>query len=117
MQVNDFLTLDYIATFVGTVVVTMLLVQFLKDLPLIKKIPTKYFTFIVALVNILICTATFGTFTLQSVYLVFINAVVITFTCTGGYDFTYKKVKVTEQASEDKIPEVEVGNINFKEEK
>lgn len=103
MQVNDFLTLDYVATFVGTVVVTMLLVQFLKDLPFIKKIPTKYFTFFIALINITICTATFGTFSIQNVYLMFINAVVITFTCTGGYDFTYKKVKVTEVQSEEKV--------------
>ena len=94
MEFTDFLTIDYISTFMGTVAVTMLIVQFLKELPGIKKIPTKYFTFVVAFMNILICSALTGNFALSNLYLMLINAMLVTFTATGGYDFAVKSVKI-----------------------
>lgn len=96
MVFEDFLTIDYIGTFMGTVVVTMLLVQFFKELPGIRKIPTKYFTFIVAFVNILLCSILTNTFHLSNLYLIFINAMLVTFTSTGGYDFTVKNIKINQ---------------------
>ena len=94
MEFSDFLTIDYISTFMGTVVVTMLIVQFLKELPGIKKIPTKYFTFIVAFLNILICSFITGNFAVSNLYLMLINAMLVTFTATGGYDFAIKSVTI-----------------------
>lgn len=99
-QLTEFLSLDYISTFIGTVIVTMLLVQFLKDLPFIKKVPTKYFTFIIAFVNILMCSILLDTFKVSNLYLMFLNAMLITFTSTGGYDFTIKKVIAKEDKGE-----------------
>lgn len=92
MVFENFLTIDYVKTFLGTVVVTMLTVQFLKELPVIKKLPTKYLVFLVALFNILICSMLTNNFSLCGLYLIFINAMLITLTCTGGYDFTTKKI-------------------------
>jgi len=94
MEFTDFLTIDYLCTYMGTVVVTMLIVQFLKELPGIKKIPTKYFTFIVAFLNILICSALTDNFALSNLYLMLINAMLVTFTATGGYDFAIKNVTI-----------------------
>lgn len=37
MEFNDFVTLEYLGTYMGTVVVTMLTVQFTKELPVVKK--------------------------------------------------------------------------------
>jgi hypothetical protein len=99
MEFTDFLTIDYISTFMGTVAVTMLVVQFLKDLPGIKKIPTKYFTFVVAFMNILICSALTDNFALSNLYLMLINAMLVTFTATGGYDFAVKNVKIQKDKS------------------
>ena len=99
MEFTDFLTIDYISTFMGTVAVTMLIVQFLKELPGIKKIPTKYFTFIVAFLNILICSFITGNFAVSNLYLMLINAMLVTFTATGGYDFTIKNVKIQKDKS------------------
>ncbi len=96
MVFENFLTIDYVKTFLGTVVVTMLTVQFLKELPVIKKLPTKYLVFLVALFNILICSMLTNNFSLSSLYLIFINAMLITFTCTGGYDFTIKNIKINQ---------------------
>ncbi len=97
MIFEQFLTLDYISTFLGTVIVTMLMVQFFKELPYIKKIPTKYFTFIVALFNIVICSILTNSFAFKNLYLVFINAILVTFTSTGGYDFTVGNVKFNKE--------------------
>ena len=97
MEFTDFLTIDYISTFMGTVAVTMLVVQFLKELPGIKKIPTKYFTFIVAFLNILICSFITGNFAVSNLYLMLINAMLVTFTATGGYDFAAKSVTIKTQ--------------------
>lgn len=94
MEFNNFLTIDYLKTFMGTVVVTMLMVQFFKELPGIKKIPTRYFTFLVALFNILMCAILTDSFTIVGLYLMLINAMLVTFTATGGYDFTIGKIKV-----------------------
>ena len=101
MEFTDFLTIDYISTFMGTVAVTMLVVQFLKDLPGIKKIPTKYFTFIVAFLNILICSFITGNFAVSNLYLMLINAMLVTFTATGGYDFAAKNVTIKTQKDKD----------------
>mgnify|MGYP000915231846 CR=1 FL=1 len=99
MEFTDFLTIDYISTFMGTVAVTMLIVQFLKELPGIKKIPTKYFTFIVAFLNILICSFITGNFAVSNLYLMLINAMLVTFAATGGYDFAAKSVKIQKDKS------------------
>lgn len=88
MSFENFISIDYLSSFMGTVIITMLLVQFFKELPLVKGIPTKYFTFIVALVNILSCQIILGSFKVGHIYLILINAVLVTFTATGGYDFS-----------------------------
>lgn len=92
MTFNDFLDIKYISTFMGTVVVTMLMVQFFKELPYIKRVPTKYFTFIIAFFNILMCSFFTNAFSTANLYLMFINAMLVTFTATGGYDFSFKNV-------------------------
>jgi hypothetical protein len=96
MIFEDFLTIDYIGTFMGTVVVTMLLVQFFKELPGVKRIPTKYFTFIIAFLNIFLCSILTNSFEINNLYLIFINAMLVTFTSTGGYDFTIKNIKINQ---------------------
>lgn len=45
MEFNDFVTLEYLGTYMGTVVVTMLTVQFTKELPVVKKNANKVLYF------------------------------------------------------------------------
>lgn len=86
----------------GTVVVTIMIVQFFKEFPYVKNIPTKYFTFLVALVNILVCTFALGKFTVANIYLIFINAILVTFSATGTYDFHVGKIgTVVDEAKEE----------------
>lgn len=93
MEFNNFLTIDYIKTFMGTVTITMLLVQFIKDLPIIQNFKTKYLTFLVAFANILMCSILTNAFSFANLYLIILNSVLITFTSTGSYDFVKKEKK------------------------
>lgn len=110
MTFNDFLDIKYLSTFTGTVVVTMLMVQFLKELPYIKKVPTRYFTFCVAFLNILICSLFTNTFSIANLYLMFINAMLVCFTSTGGYDFSFKNITVKQTENPKVIDPVNITN-------
>lgn len=68
--------------------------------------PTRYYTFLVAFFNIVVCSILNNTFTIAKVYLMLINAMLVTFTATGGYDFSIKKVIV------DEPEKIESTNIN-----
>lgn len=93
MDFNDFLSVDYVASYLGSIVVIMLVTQFVKELPWIAKLPTKYLVFIVALVHLMIFVR--PVYTLEAVALTLINALLLTLTATGGYDFAVKRTTVS----------------------
>ena len=99
---NSFLTWEYVATFTGLVFCVQMVVEFFKELPYIKSIPTRYFTAMVSFVLILFSTIFTGVFTFKDLPLAGLNAILITFTACGGHDFHYKKVKSIEDKDEDK---------------
>lgn len=89
---NAFVDLTYVASYVGTVFVTMTVTQFLKEIPLIKKFPTRYLSFIIALINILICTYFLtGVPRFVDIYIAIINAMLISTSSNGIFDFNKKK--------------------------
>lgn len=106
---SNFLTMEYISTFMGLIFVTSMMVQFLKDLPYIKLVSTRYVTFFIALFNIIVCSVILGNFTLAGLYLMVLNSMLVTFSATGGYDFVAKKVnmkvddKIVDNTKDDKI--------------
>ena len=52
MEITDFLTTDFLASFTGTLIAVELIVFITKDFPLIKKIPTKIYTLILAIAHL-----------------------------------------------------------------
>ena len=83
---NDFFTLELLATFAGITTVTSLIVQFTKGL--VKKQFDDYvvriYAFIVALVlNFIFAPAGSG---VQGVALTVLNSVLVTLTAMGGYE-------------------------------
>ena len=101
MDFNNFFTLEYMLTPVGATTTTILIVQFLKEMPLIKRLKTKYLAFIVALLNILICTLLTKGINYNELYMIFINSLIIGFSSVGGYDFNNKVLKVDKLKIED----------------
>lgn len=94
MVLDNFVTWNFVAGYMGTVIVTMLMVQFFKELPFIKTIPTKYFVFIIAFLNIVATSIATNTFLISNLYLMVVNAILVSFTSTGTYDFAIKPVKI-----------------------
>ncbi|WP_034440335.1 hypothetical protein [Clostridium ihumii] len=100
---DSFLTWEYIATFVGMVFATSMVVEFIKEIKGIKNIQTKYLTVIVAFILIMIVNIALKTFKLINLPLMLLNSILIGFTSTGQYDFHYRKVKVIEDNKESDI--------------
>jgi len=93
MDINDFINIEFIRTFTGCITATILIVQFLKDLPFIKEMPTRYFTFIIATLNIVIATI-FPNTIVEMIYLTLLNGIVVTYAANGNYDFGNKENKL-----------------------
>ena len=101
MDFNNFFTLEYMLTPVGATTTTILIVQFLKEMPLIKRLKTKYLAFIVALLNILVCTFLTKGINYNELYMIFINSLIIGFSSVGGYDFNNKVLRADKLRIED----------------
>lgn len=97
MNIQDFLTPELLVSFIGTVIMVELLVGLTKELPLIKRIPTKLYTLILSMIHLLIIKIGLGTvdLTVLGIYVLFCNAVVIAVLLTGGYDIAVGKINVT----------------------
>ncbi|WP_195988553.1 hypothetical protein [Clostridium sp. D53t1_180928_C8] len=88
MEITDFLTQNFLSSFTGTLVAVELIVFTTKDFPLIKKIPTRLYTFSWSIIHLVIVKVTSGVMDLnvECVYRLFINALVVTLMLCGGYD-------------------------------
>ena len=81
--------LDY-ATFVS---ILYMVVEFTKNLAFVKKIPTKYWCWIVSFVMILITNLATNNFQLKDIMLYMISSVAISLGANGLSDFQKKVVK------------------------
>lgn len=83
---DDFMTPEALTTFIGLVAATSLIVQFTK--PLIKRWLPDIFVRLYVFVIALILTFIFGDpdFSLQSIVLKVVNAMIITTSAMGGYE-------------------------------
>lgn len=96
MEITNFLTLEFLLTFIGTILAVELIVAFTKDAVLIKRIPTKIYTLLIAMSHLFIVQVIGGqvVITTLNMYLMFINALVIAVMLCGGYDFVVGKIKI-----------------------
>ncbi|HBJ1650950.1 TPA: hypothetical protein LA460_003376 [Clostridium botulinum] len=97
---DTFLTWEYVSSFVGLVFVVGMVVEFFKEMPILKNIPTRYFTSMVAFILLLLSSIFTNTFSFNNLPLIILNAILITYTATGGHDFHYKKVNVIEDKND-----------------
>lgn len=80
MEITDFLTADFLASFTGTLIAVELIVFVTKDFPLIKKIPTKIYTLILAIAHLSIERVATGCVwnNVECYYRLFINFLFVT---------------------------------------
>ncbi|MHB9924552.1 hypothetical protein [Clostridium botulinum] len=93
MSINDFMKLDQLATFTGSVLVVFMIVQVLKDLKPLKQLPTKYLSIMTGILNVIMVAVMQGKFDVTQLYLMIINGTLVGLVATGTYDFSPKNKK------------------------
>ena len=88
---NDFITWAILGTYATFVTMTYMVVEFTKELPLIKKIHTKYYSAIVAFALMLAVVLHDGTFTYWDIVLYSLTAISISLGANGLSNFTEDK--------------------------
>ena len=83
---ESFFTWEQLATYGGATVATMLFVQFTKELPGIKALPTRLWAFIVAAVLMILATVFTSEVTPAVILITIVNAVIVAMASCGEYD-------------------------------
>lgn len=96
MEINNFVNMDFLAGFAGTIVGVELIVYCTKELPIIRKIPTRIYTFVLTVIHLLIVKYVMGSldFTLGNIYLLVINSLMISTMLCGGYDVALGNIQI-----------------------
>ena len=92
---NEFLTWEVLLTFTGLVTTTYMVTEFTKEIPLINKIPTKYWSYIIALILLFTTNLVTGSFKYADITLYLLNAIPVSLSANGLNNFNDGKKKET----------------------
>ena len=84
---DGFITWEILREYVSFVAIVFMVVEFTKELPMIRKIPTKYFSAIVAFLMILIVNVQGLEFKAWDIVLYVLSAISISLGSNGLYQF------------------------------
>ena len=87
---SEFMTFDNLLDYVTLIGVVLALVQVTKDIKGIQRIATKYWSIIVAFILIILTNMNFNTFKMFDLIVYLINAVFISLSANGTYEFARK---------------------------
>lgn len=90
---DSFLTWDVLLSFSGLVGAAYMTVEFTKEIKLLKKVPTKYWSYFVALFLLITTNLVTGTFEFRDIVLYLLNAIVVSLSSNGLKDFNKDKSK------------------------
>lgn len=83
---EEFFTWAYLASYAGATVAVLIIVQFTKDLPLISKIPTRIWAYLISVLILILATLfTVDDITPSVILLCLINAVIVAMAAVGSY--------------------------------
>lgn len=94
---DSFLTWEVLLTFSGLVGAVYMVVEFTKEIPLIKKIPTKYWSWIIALILLVATNLVLKSFEYKDIVLYILNAIVISLSSNGLSDFNKDKKNIDKE--------------------
>lgn len=83
---NGFFTWQTLITYSGAALATTLITQFFKDAGPIKRLPTRLFSYFIALAVICASTVAVKGFVWSELAMAFINAVVVALASNGAFD-------------------------------
>ena len=88
---ESFFDWTQLTTYAGAVLAVTVIVQFTKELPGIRAIPTRVWAYAVAAILLILATIfTADEITPAVVIMCLINAVLVAMAAVGGYDITHK---------------------------
>jgi len=88
---EQFITWDILTTYASFVSIVFMVVEFTKELPTIKKISTKYWSFLVCLVLLIATNLVLNTFKTQDILLYVLSSISISLGANGLSNFGKKK--------------------------
>lgn len=94
---DTFLTWEVLLTFSGLVGAVYMVVEFTKEIQLIKQIPTRYWSYFIALFLLITTNLVTGTFNYKDIILYLLNAIVVSLSSNGLNDFNKDKSKGTSE--------------------
>lgn len=97
---NDFVTWEIIGTYAGAVMVVGLITQLLKYFPVIEKIPTQILSYALSFVILTASQLALNTFSLASLGLNLVNAVLVSLAANGAYTAMTKIIANQEERIE-----------------
>ena len=114
MEITGFVTQNFLSSFAGTLVAVEIIVFTTKDFPIIKKIPTKFYTFVLSIIHLIIVQVTNGKtdITVEYIYMLFINSLVVVLILCGGFDTIMEKFKNIKETLN--LAEADIAQVNNK---
>lgn len=94
---NEFFTWETLVTYAGATAATTLITQIFKGVGFIEKIPTRIFSYAIALIVLLGATFFTSGLTWQNAALCVINAVVVSLASNGAFDALAEKDDIDEE--------------------
>jgi len=88
---ENFLTWDVLKTYASFVSIVFMVVEFTKELKWVKKIPTRYWSFIISSILLTITNLVIGTFRFVDIILYLLTSVAISLGSNGLSNFNDKK--------------------------
>lgn len=88
---ESFLTWDVLTTYTSFVSIVFMVIEFIKELKFIKKVPTKYLSFFIAFVLLLITNLVMSTFKFEDIIIYLLTAISISLGSNGLSNFNKKK--------------------------
>lgn len=83
---KEFFTWPMLATYAGAVLGTGVITQFLKGISIFDRLPTRLFSYFVALVILILATAFTKGLTADNTILAIINSAVVSLASNGAFD-------------------------------
>lgn len=93
---DKFFTYEMLLTYATCVTAVFGVTQFIKDIKGIKRIPTKYLSFLVAVIIIILTNIATNQFKVANILLYILSSIFISMNANGIYDFDSKKKKQEE---------------------
>ena len=88
---NDFLTWEILKTYASFVTIVFMVVEFTKEIKIINKIPTRYWSFIVSLILLIAVNLVSNTFKPIDIILYVLSSMAISLGSNGLSNFNEKK--------------------------